>query len=544
MRSFHFSIRIGVPLSLLAFMVLLGGFSVVYQTGVEDRYEEQRAAAELNRRLTSFEATLDFLYSRDAVEQVQQEVGSLHADQGLDDVVIVDENDIAVAAADRTLLGKGVRDIEASWARRMPAPGLTDAVRRARSRRAGEVRLSSDRGWLTGAYPVTLGRQPGELRPSRVGALLVAGDLGPRKAELRRDVLLHSAQSLGALGLFTVLLGIGAHFVITRQISRLVTAAEALSAGNWSARAGLSGRSELATVGAAFDAMAESVAASQRKLREQGEQIRLLMDSAAEGIFGVDAEGKCTFVNRACLALLGLESEDELLSRKLDALDHPPWGDEPAPPDEPTFIRKTLRDGEPTHEEVRVVPRAGEPFLAECWSHPIRRDGAVVGAVVTAIDITERKRSEALLRERLDTIERQRETIRSLGAPIIEVWDGVLTVPVLGDLDARRATEITEALLAAIVQRGARIAIIDLTGVDIMDSATADRVVRLVATVEMVGARGVVVGIQPQVARALVDIGADLSRLTTLANLREALLHAMGQRGSPRARARARARAG
>jgi anti-anti-sigma factor len=149
-------------------------------------------------------------------------------------------------------------------------------------------------------------------------------------------------------------------------------------------------------------------------------------------------------------------------------------------------------------------------------------------------DLTARKHAEAVLREKIELIETQQEAIRALSTPLIEVWDGVLTVPVLGALDARRAAEMMESLLGAVTRTGSRYVIIDLTGVATMDACTADHVIKLVGAVELLGARGIVVGIQPQVAQAIVSLGVDLSRITTLANLRDALILCMRQLAGPR----------
>lgn len=142
-------------------------------------------------------------------------------------------------------------------------------------------------------------------------------------------------------------------------------------------------------------------------------------------------------------------------------------------------------------------------------------------------DITARKRAEAVLRDKLDIIERQQEAIRKLSTPIIEVWDGVITMPVFGSVDERRAEQMMEVLLQAIVRTRCRSAIIDLTGADGIDHRTGDHIMRLVGAIELVGARGIVVGIRPEVAQTIVSLGVDLSRIITLANLRDALVHCM-----------------
>jgi anti-anti-sigma factor len=112
------------------------------------------------------------------------------------------------------------------------------------------------------------------------------------------------------------------------------------------------------------------------------------------------------------------------------------------------------------------------------------------------------------------------------------VWDGVLTVPVLGALDPKRAGEIMDALLTAVSRARCHHVIIDLTGVSSVDAPTADHLIKLVRAVELLGARGIVVGIKPQVAQAIVAIGVDLSRIMTLATLRDALVFCMKHKPS------------
>ncbi|WP_437631871.1 PAS domain-containing protein [Sorangium sp. So ce854] len=148
-----------------------------------------------------------------------------------------------------------------------------------------------------------------------------------------------------------------------------------------------------------------------------------------------------------------------------------------------------------------------------------------------AMDITERKRQQAVLKERLEIIERQQEAIRALSTPIIEVWKGVLTMPVLGVLDEQRSQQMMEVLLEAVARTRCRHAIIDLTGVSAVDAATADHVLRLIDAVAMLGAQGVVVGIRPEVAQTVVSLGLDLSNIKTLSNLREGLRFAMQSSG-------------
>ncbi|MDI1449292.1 STAS domain-containing protein [Polyangium sp. 6x1] len=142
-------------------------------------------------------------------------------------------------------------------------------------------------------------------------------------------------------------------------------------------------------------------------------------------------------------------------------------------------------------------------------------------------EVEERAAAERELREKLELIARQEEAIRALSTPIIEVWDGVLSLPLFGVVDSQRAAEMMERLLDAITQKAATYAIIDLTGVDVVDTTTADHIGKLVRAAELLGAKCIITGIRPAVAQTMVQIGIDLTKIVTLATLREALRRCM-----------------
>lgn len=140
-------------------------------------------------------------------------------------------------------------------------------------------------------------------------------------------------------------------------------------------------------------------------------------------------------------------------------------------------------------------------------------------------DITARKQEQAALQEKLEIIESQQEAIRKLSTPIIEVWEGVLTMPVFGAIDDHRAGQMMEVLLRELVRTRCRHAIVDLTGVDMINNRMGEHLMRLVRAIELIGARGIVVGIRAEVAKSIVSLGVDLSRVIMLRNLREALVY-------------------
>ena len=135
--------------------------------------------------------------------------------------------------------------------------------------------------------------------------------------------------------------------------------------------------------------------AAEEALRESESQLRLLLDSAAEGIYGLDMQGNCTFCNASCLRMLGYRYADELIGKNMHDRIHSRYADGTSFPVKDCRIYRAFLTGEKVHVDDEVLWRAdGTCFPAEYWSHPQLRDGAVVGAVVTFLDITARKKSE------------------------------------------------------------------------------------------------------------------------------------------------------
>jgi two-component system, chemotaxis family, CheB/CheR fusion protein len=139
---------------------------------------------------------------------------------------------------------------------------------------------------------------------------------------------------------------------------------------------------------------------ARKDVIEREERIRLLLDSTAESIYGVDLSGACVFCNAACARTLGYESPAALIGRQMHALIHHTRKDGSAYPPEMSPIYEAMRNREQAHVSDEVLWRAdGTSFPAEYWSHPIIRNHEVIGAVVTFLDITERRRAEDEIQE-------------------------------------------------------------------------------------------------------------------------------------------------
>jgi diguanylate cyclase (GGDEF)-like protein/PAS domain S-box-containing protein len=127
---------------------------------------------------------------------------------------------------------------------------------------------------------------------------------------------------------------------------------------------------------------------------------RLLLDSVAEGIFGVDTQGNCTFANAACLRMLGFQSADELVGKRIHEVIHHSYADGSPYPAEKCLMSQSFRNNENIHVSDEVFwRRDGSSFPVEYWCYPIMDDGQVTGALATFFDITERKQAEQRLQE-------------------------------------------------------------------------------------------------------------------------------------------------
>jgi rsbT co-antagonist protein RsbR len=127
------------------------------------------------------------------------------------------------------------------------------------------------------------------------------------------------------------------------------------------------------------------------------------------------------------------------------------------------------------------------------------------------------------LEGQIETIQKQQIAIQELSTPIIEIWKGVLCAPIVGVLDSARASEMTNALLHSVVETKASLAIIDITGIEAMDTQATDHFLRMARAVRLLGSECALSGIHPNVARTIVHMGVDLVGVQSYRTLREAL---------------------
>jgi rsbT co-antagonist protein RsbR len=139
--------------------------------------------------------------------------------------------------------------------------------------------------------------------------------------------------------------------------------------------------------------------------------------------------------------------------------------------------------------------------------------------------------AECYQRTRDEVIFRQQQDLLELSTPVVQLWDGILALPVIGTLDSNRTQIVMEALLQTIVDTGAQIAIIDITGVPTVDTLTAQHLLKAVSAARLMGADCIISGIRPQIAQTIVHLGVELGEVTTKATLKSAFQWALKRLG-------------
>lgn len=152
-------------------------------------------------------------------------------------------------------------------------------------------------------------------------------------------------------------------------------------------------------------------------------------------------------------------------------------------------------------------------------------------AVTEAIDQLGLYTVASFQKTREEVIRRQQEEMLELSTPVVKLWDGVIALPMIGTLDSARTQVVMESLLQRIVETGAEVAIIDITGVPTVDTLVAQHLLKTVAAIRLMGADAIISGVRPQIAQTIVHLGIELQGVTTKANLADALALAMKRSG-------------
>ena len=139
--------------------------------------------------------------------------------------------------------------------------------------------------------------------------------------------------------------------------------------------------------------------------------------------------------------------------------------------------------------------------------------------------------TEAFQKTREEIIVRQQQELMELSTPVVRLWDNILALPLIGTLDSARTQVVMQNLLDAIVQTRSDVAIIDITGVPMVDTLVAQHLLKTVAAARLMGADCLISGIRPQIAQTIIHLGVDLTAVTTKATLADAFAIALRRTG-------------
>jgi rsbT co-antagonist protein RsbR len=266
-----------------------------------------------------------------------------------------------------------------------------------------------------------------------------------------------------------------------------------------------------------------SLEKENKKLKLEKSLLNSLLEHIPENVYFKDKESKFVRICKAFSDYMGFDNPDEIIGKTdFDLFDEeharPAFEDE----------QKIMKTGKPLQkEEKEVYPDGSEKWVETTKVPRYDEKGKIVGTFGISRDITGKKLWEM---EREKKIAAQREELIELSTPVIDVWEGVLTVPILGSLDSERASRVSEALLTRIVEEKANTAIIDISGISAVDSAVADRLIRTAKAVRLVGAEAILTGVGVEIAQTIADLGIDMEGLKTMSTLKDGLRYVISRK--------------
>lgn len=288
-----------------------------------------------------------------------------------------------------------------------------------------------------------------------------------------------------------------------------------------------------------INALQAENASLRRQLQEQESQMQSLLESetnyrsliemSPDGI-AIHRKGHFLYMNQRGIGMMGASSLEEVQTRTVIEYVHP---------DNRQAVIDRVKKTQEAHEEVQFIEeqfvRLDDQVIdVEVAGTPILYQGEPASQVIFR-DITERKKAERSAQEVIlqqQTIAAQQETLRELSTPLIPLSADVVLMPLIGKIDDERAQMVIETLLEGISTYQASTAIVDITGVSMVDSQVANMILQAAQAVRLLGAHVILTGIGPEMAQTLVQLGANLSGIRTCGTLESAVAEAL-QNGRP-----------
>jgi len=203
------------------------------------------------------------------------------------------------------------------------------------------------------------------------------------------------------------------------------------------------------------------------------------------------------------------------------------------------YVENRLRVGA-VHEQIGMAPRWYIGAYRKYLSQLIERMTGDLGhadataAYESALKLVMFDMSlaiDAYIAANLETLGRHQAAIRELSTPVIKVQDRILLLPLIGAIDSQRAQQVMETVLLRVIEEKAKVMIIDIAGVPVVDTKVADHLMKTTAAMRLVGAQTILTGISAQVARTIIQLGVDISSMHTLARLQDGIELALSMLG-------------
>jgi len=242
-------------------------------------------------------------------------------------------------------------------------------------------------------------------------------------------------------------------------------------------------------------------------------KLEAILAYMADGVIFVNTDGKIEFVNERARTLLG--TSEEIVGNDVSACH---------PESMYNIVSDTLnrfRSG--SDEVVEMMLEANDRDMSVSVTG-VRSDGEYLGVLLTIRDVTEmmeREQELTILAGQLKVAQEE------LSTPVVQIWDRVLALPLIGALDNKRAETVTEILLDRIVATQSEIVILDITGVHSVDTNVTNHLMKVVYASRLLGAECIITGICPDIAQTMIHLGVDLGELITRADMQEGLEYAV-----------------
>jgi PAS domain S-box-containing protein len=327
-----------------------------------------------------------------------------------------------------------------------------------------------------------------------------------------------------------VVAGLGMVRQIVLPIEKLSAGVQAVQAGDLSQTVDVTGKDEIGRLAQTFNAMTSQLQKTIVDLEQSQATFRNIIEAMPMGmyLYHLEPDNRLIFdgVNPAAQQMFAFAS-NELINQPIETTF--PGLAETELPDQ---FRNVATGGQTWQTEFVYPAATDESALSQNIYQVYAFQTSSNNIVAAFLDVTESKQAE-VERERLqqEVIEAQKQVIHELSTPVIPIMDHIIVMPLIGSIDTLRARDITRMLLAGISQRRAKVVILDVTGMPIVDTGVANHLSKTIQAARLKGARTIVTGISEAVAETIVDLGLDWSNIETLSDLQTGLVAALNGLG-------------